>query len=285
MSEGRTTRRQALRDFLQKFIARAVSQGIVDELEAVQIANQQRKRARVTVRMRDGLLQAIVQQDAIRQARQCIVGGQMPQLLIRGFQSARARRDQVFEAQHMASQQPVIFPFAAERGGALHNLDRFGGFAQYQQLVGVAQPLHHLGPVVVGVGRTNDHLHLGIRRPQAFDGFQAIPPRRHAHVDERHRVRPTLAERLVHHLDAFFPLMRGVDVEVRPRRHSRIAAEQIRFQHIERGLRGMLGLGAQDLAEIRMNGRIVVDDQDAPVAERADARHGRLRPRYREARA
>ncbi len=267
--------RQPARDFLQKFIAGTVSQGIVDELEAVEIANQQRKRAHVAVGMRDGLLQAVVQQDAIRQARQCIVGGQMPQLLIRGFQAARARRDHLFEAQHMLSDQLVVFPFAAQRRGALQNLDRFGGFAQHQQLVGVAEPLHHLGPVVVGMGRTDDHLHVGIRRPQALDGFQAVPARRHAHVDERHRIRTTLGERLVHHRDAFLALMRRVDVEVRPRRRGYVVAEQICFQHIERGLRRVLGLGAQDLAKIRMNGRIVVDDQNAPVAERSGVRHGR----------
>ena len=102
--------RQSARDFLQKLIAGAVPQGIVDELEAVKIANQQRKRALVAVRMRDGLLQPIVQQDAIRQARQGIVGGQMPQLLIRRLQSARARRDHLFEAQHMVAAPACRFP-------------------------------------------------------------------------------------------------------------------------------------------------------------------------------
>ena len=106
VSAVRTTRRQPARDFLQKFIARAMAQGIVDELEAVEIADQQRKRAPVTVGMRDGLLQAVVQQDAIRQAGQRIVGGQMPQLLIRGFQPARAGRDHLLEAQHLVFDQP-----------------------------------------------------------------------------------------------------------------------------------------------------------------------------------
>ena len=70
----------------------AVAQGIVDQLESVQIAYQDRERAHVAVGVRDRLLQSIVQQDAIGQTRQCIMGGQMPQLLVRRLQSPRAGR-------------------------------------------------------------------------------------------------------------------------------------------------------------------------------------------------
>ncbi len=70
------------------------------------------------------------------------------------------------------------------------------GLRRYQQLVGVAKPLHHLGPVVVGVCRTDDDLHVRIRRPQPLDGLEAVPTGRHAHVDERHRVRAAVARAL-----------------------------------------------------------------------------------------
>src|SRR5258706_455550 len=87
----------------------------------------------------------------------------MPQLPIRGFQPFGARRDHLFEAQNVFSDQLVVFPFAAERRGALQNFDGLGGVAQHQQPVGGAPPRHHLPPVVVRVGRTDDHLH--VRRP------------------------------------------------------------------------------------------------------------------------
>jgi hypothetical protein len=268
--------REPARHLLKQFVARAVPQGIVDELEAVEIADQHRECARVAVGMRDGLLQSVVQQHAIGQARQRIMGGSDAAAVdSRPPVPACACGDHLFEAQHLLADQFVVFPFAAERRGALQDLDRFGGLAQHQQLVGVTESLHHLGPVVVGVRRTDDHLHVGsvahsrsmVLRPSQPGGMRmstnAMAYGRPSESAWLAIATPSLA------------LMRGVDVEVRPRRGDGGVAEQIRFQHVERGLRGVFGLGAQDLAEVRMNGRVVVDDENAAIDQRRRVTHGR----------
>jgi hypothetical protein len=59
--------------------------------------------------------------------------------------------------------------------------------------------------------------------------------------------------------------MRGVDLEVWAHRGGSGLAEDVCFQHFERGLRRMLRLRAQNFAKIVVNGRIVIDDQNAPV--------------------
>jgi hypothetical protein len=187
----------------------------------------------------------------------------MAQLPIRGFQPVSTDRDDFLQSSHLIFDQPFVFPFATERGSTLQHFDRFGGFAQHEQSVRVTESRDHLGPVIVRVGRANDHLYIGIRLPQMFNCLQSIPARRHPHVDECHRVRTPRGDRLGRHLYAFLPLVRRVDLEVRPNRQGNGRAEQVRFEQIQGCLRGLICLDAQDLAEVMVNGCVVIDDEDA----------------------
>src|ERR1700682_4607622 len=55
---------------------------------------------------------------------------------------------------------------------------------------------YHLRPVIVRMRRADDNLDVRVELPQALNGLQAVPPGRHAHIDECHRVRLLLLERL-----------------------------------------------------------------------------------------
>ena len=73
---------QAPRHLLQQRVTGAVSHGVVNDLEAIQIAHQQSEHLLVAVGVRDRLLHPILQQHAVRQTGQHIVSGQIAQLPI-----------------------------------------------------------------------------------------------------------------------------------------------------------------------------------------------------------
>ena len=77
-------------DVLQQFIAGAVTQGIIDDFEAVQIEHAHREPLAGAFRLRDGLTHAVIQQHPVGQACQRIVGGQMAQLFVGHFQALGA---------------------------------------------------------------------------------------------------------------------------------------------------------------------------------------------------
>ena len=97
VSTERTKPGEAARNLLQQLVARAVPERIVDQLESVEVAHHQRERTPVAVGVRDRLRQPIIQQHAIRQAGQRIVGGEMAQLAVRGLQAAGAHVDHLLE--------------------------------------------------------------------------------------------------------------------------------------------------------------------------------------------
>jgi hypothetical protein len=64
---------EALRHLTQEIIAGAVAEGVVDELEAVEIHHQQPELVSLTVRLRDRLGDAIIEQQAVREPGECVV--------------------------------------------------------------------------------------------------------------------------------------------------------------------------------------------------------------------
>ena len=76
----------------QQVIADVVTKGIVDRFEAVEIHKHQRKLRALAVGLVDCLLEAILQQDAVRQSRQVIVQRQLRQLAVGLCQRAREDR-------------------------------------------------------------------------------------------------------------------------------------------------------------------------------------------------
>ena len=196
-------------------IAGTVAQRIIDQLEPVKIAEHDGKAGLVPVGMRKGLRYSIIEQYPIGQASQHIMCGQMAQLAIGGLQTLGAGRNILLEGSHLRANHPLIAPFAGQRVGALKYFDRLERLSQHQQLIGVPQPLHDLHPVVVGVRRADHDLDMRIDRPEALDGFKAVPAGRHPHIDECHAVWASLCQRLSRLLDALLSLVRRVNREHR----------------------------------------------------------------------
>src|SRR5438309_2519325 len=98
-----------------------------------------------------------------------------------------------------------------------------------------------------------------------LDGLQSVPARRHPHIDEGHGVRTTLRDRLSGQGNAFPSLMRRIDVEVRPDRRGGGRAKQVCFEQIQGGLRGLIGLDAEDLAKSGLMGALVSDKKMPPA--------------------
>ena len=67
-------------------------------------------------------VEAVVQQDAVGQAGQRIVSGEMPQLPVGRLQSFRARGDDLLERFDLPAQHALVLPFARQRAGALQRL-------------------------------------------------------------------------------------------------------------------------------------------------------------------
>ena len=96
--------------------------------------------------------------------------------------------DRLLEQRHLQLRIFGHLPLGGQRAGHLADFDRIERFLENQQTVAQLQAFVDVFPGIVGVGRAQRHLQLGVDLPQAFDGFQAVPARWHAHVDERHRV-------------------------------------------------------------------------------------------------
>ena len=68
-------------------------------------------------------------------------------------------------------------------------------------------------PGIIRVGGADDHLKVGIFRPDMFDRLDAIPTRRHTHVHEREGVRPTCFGCFQCRGAAFLTLRGAIDFE------------------------------------------------------------------------
>ncbi len=104
-------------------------------------------------------------------------------------------------------------------------------------------------------------MQVGVDVPQLFDGFQAVPTRRHAHVDEHQGVGGVGGQGLVHQFQGFLALIGGI--QHKGLAHRRSVAEQGFFNAVQGGV--VVGVDAQDLAEVRVDRRRVIDDQDASI--------------------
>src|SRR6185437_9775889 len=127
---------------------------------------------------------------------------------------------------------------------------------------GLPEAGNHIAPVIVGMRRADHYLHILVHRPQPLDRLEPVPARRHAHVDERNGKRPPGADSVLGTLDPFLTL-RGEFQYV-------MCALALRRGNIpeEQGLDVRQGRGglrlrppAEDLAEVPVNCRIVIDDE------------------------
>ena len=157
-------------------------------------------------------------------------------------------------------------PFFRKRVRHLQHLDVVERFFEDEHLIGVADSLGDLIPGIIGIGRANDDLQIGKFFPDPRDRFDSIPTRRHAHIDERNRVRISFRNRRAHFFQAFFALKGGIDLKTPGTRSVGLIAEKRGFVGIE--FLGEFDIGwAEDLAEILMNRRIVIDDENAVILQ------------------
>ena len=131
---------QALRHLAQQIIAGAMPEGVIDELEAVEVDHQQCELVGLAVCLGDGLSDAIIQQQAVRQSGEGIVRRQMTQLAVGGFQPAGAVGDGALETLDVMFQRAGVLPLAAERARRLQYFDRLERLLDDDEFVGMPEP-------------------------------------------------------------------------------------------------------------------------------------------------
>ena len=169
---------------------------------------------------------------------------------------------ELFQLQYMQAGLEIELPLFSQGVGQLLHLHVVERLFQHQQAVRLADLGAHLLPGIIRVSGADDDLKFRIDLPDAGDGFHAVPAGRHAHIDEGHRVRPLVGQGFFHHRQSLLSLKGGIQFET-DLFGRLLFVKQRRFEVPPGGSPG--GAGAQDVAEILMNARIVVDDQDAAV--------------------
>ncbi|MCX5650006.1 MAG: hypothetical protein NTU45_01240 [Planctomycetota bacterium] len=229
-------------------VAGVVAERVVDLLEAVEIEEHHGvPAARIVPEALDAGGDLVVEQHAVRKR-----GERIEEQLAFG---ALSRIDLVAEAlAHGLEREGRV------AGGRLarallheraHDLPRFGrvdGLAQQQELRGSPEFLRDAGPRIRGaLGRDHD-LELGIDLPEPLDRLDAVPAARHAHVDDRDRVRLIAHDRGLQQLEAVLGIPRRIDDEA---------------DAPVRGLVRRRGGGAEDRAVGLVQRGLVVDHEDA----------------------
>ncbi|MNF81601.1 hypothetical protein D3C84_638800 [compost metagenome] len=180
-------------------------------------------------------------------------------------QLVNPRLDGLLQAQHFHRRVLRHLPFPGQGIGHLADFQAVEGLFQHQHLVAELQSFGHGFPGVIRKSGAQRDFQVRVGLPHLLDGFQAVPARRHAHVGEHQRIGATFSQCVFDQFEGFLPLVRRVELKRQAIRVRR--AEQCGFCASE-GL-FIVGFGAEDLAEVIMNRRRVVDDQDAPVGPHA----------------
>src|SRR5215472_5111291 len=130
----------------------------------------------------------------------------MTKLTVGSLEPAGAIGDRALETLDVMLEGAGVLPLAAQGTRRLQDLDRLERLFDDDELVGVPKPFQELEPVVVRVGGTDHHLHLGVDLPELLDGLETVPAGWHAHVDECDRVGPALIAGTARTLDAIAAL-------------------------------------------------------------------------------
>src|SRR5438132_7996259 len=134
-------------------------------------------------------------------------------------------------------------------------------------LIGIADRLRDLVPIIVGVGGANDDLKIRKFLPDSGNGFNSIPARWHSHVDKGDSVRRAFGTGGTDFLQSLLSLESRVDPKILCARGTSLVAEKRGFRRIK--LLGELGIsGAEDFAKIFMDRGVVVDDKNAVIVGR-----------------
>ena len=134
---------------------------------------------------------------------------------------------------------PAVFagepPFGGESVRELRDLDDVERLLENQPPVRTPQPRLDLVERVIGERGAEDDLDVRIDLPDPVDGFDAVPPGRHAQIDKRHGIRPAAPHRSSDALEPVFALEGGVDEVAFRGRAAGADLEQRLFRAIEVG--------------------------------------------------
>src|ERR1039458_3674665 len=167
------------------------------------------------------------------------------------------------QLRYLKSRLVVELPLFCQGVRELLHFDIVERLLEDEQAVGFADFGPHFLPRIISVGGADDDLEFRIHFPDARDGFNAIPTGRHPHVHEGHAVRPVVPERLLHHLQRLLALIGGVQLKTHLIRRRLVVIEEHPFHFFHSGLIGVVR--AENLPEVVVDARIVVNDQDAIV--------------------
>jgi hypothetical protein len=145
-----------------------------------------------------------------------------------------------------------------------HGIERF--FEDHHP-VRVAQPRHHRFPRIIRIGGADHDLQRRIGFPNALGRLDAIPPRRHAYIDERQRVRAFLGQGRLHPEQGILPLISRIELEAgRPRfGHRACLVTKQRCLSGRKLLHPRGRLQPEDFFKILVDGCVVVDNQDTTI--------------------
>ena len=185
------------------------------------------------------------------------------ELLLALAQFPGAFGDEDLKAFHFYAGFAAEAPFLGEGVGKLKDFDGIEGFLEDEHPVAASEPGDDFVERVIGIGRADDDLKVGILFPNPVNGFDPIPTGRHPEVHEGHRVRASFRTGSTDLLEAFLALECRVDFEVALDPDPDGLAEELR------GGVGHCALTryrrAEDFAEVLMDRLVVVDEQDASV--------------------
>jgi hypothetical protein len=108
---------------------------------------------------------------------------------------------------------PREMPFLGQGARELTHLRRVERLAEQQQAIAHPELLQDVLPRVVRISRADDALQVWRELPDTLDGLNAVPARRHAHVDECDRKRRLLGEGLLDHTGTLAALVGEADLE------------------------------------------------------------------------
>ena len=231
---------QTARHFLQHRVSRRMPKAVIYQLELIEIDVEKPQHPRVAFRAFHTVAKQLAQKCAVRQAGQVVIVG-APRLL------------------------PCLFgemPLLRQGAGELANFRNIEGLLENQQPVRGSESAPDFQPAGIRVSGADDHLDSGIAIEYFFDGLKAIPSRRHPHIDKSERVGAFFRQCAGDHFHPFLPLPGRVELEdVEGFLAWQRVSEKSFLEMIELSRRSPL----QDLAEILVDGAMVIDDQNPPV--------------------
>ncbi len=177
------------------------------------------------------------------------------------FQFSGARAHQLLQVVEIGLGLAGQAPLFRQCNGQLLDLNVVEGLFEHQQLVAALQAAGDVLQRVFGGGGAEDDFQGGVRLPEMADGFDAVPAGRRAHIYKGQGVRAALRGGARHLLQALRALPRAIQIEARQDKAG--SGRGGRFRLHPGPLAGLRVVGRQNLAELLVDVRVFVNNQDA----------------------